>query len=139
MDRKNRVCGRCKQTLPLSAFRRYGEGRQSYCRSCQKAYDAEWYRANRDRRRAKVEADRRAHVAWMDSLKAGPCTDCGRTYPPYVMEWDHLPGTVKKLVLSDTRRSAHAKERILAELENCELVCANCHRERTFGPGRRAA
>ncbi len=75
----------------------------------------------------------------MDSLKEGkPCTDCGRSYPPYVMEWDHLPGTIKKLVLSDTRRAAHAKKRILEELEKCELVCANCHRERTFGPQRRS-
>lgn len=76
----------------------------------------------------------RAHVAWLDSLKEGkPCADCGRIYPPYVMEWDHLPGAKKTLVLSDTRRAAFSKKRILAELEKCELVCANCHRERTFG------
>jgi predicted Fe-S protein YdhL (DUF1289 family) len=76
----------------------------------------------------------------MDALKEGkPCADCGRTYPPYVMEWDHLPGTEKELVLADTRRSAHAKARILAELAKCELVCANCHRERTFGLRRKAA
>jgi hypothetical protein len=136
-----RQCGRCRRSLSVSAFARYGDGYQSYCRACQKEYDAAWYRANKDRRRAKVQADRLAHVAWLDSLKEGkPCADCGRTYPPYVMEWDHLPGAMKTLVLADTRRAAHSKKRILAELEKCELVCANCHRERTFGKrAKRAA
>jgi hypothetical protein len=132
-----RRCGRCELELPTSAFARYGETFQSYCRSCQKEYDEAWYRANKRRRREKVRADRRAHVVWMDSLKEGkPCADCGQTYPAYVMEWDHLPGAAKTMVLSDARRAAHSKERILAELQNCELVCANCHRERTFGKGR---
>jgi hypothetical protein len=126
--------------LPLASFARYGTGYQSYCRSCQKEYDSAWYRANKARRQAKVRADREAYVAWLDSLKEGrPCTDCGRTYPPYVMEWDHLPDAVKTLVLADTRRAAFSRKRILAELEHCELVCANCHRERTFGPRSKKA
>jgi secreted trypsin-like serine protease len=37
------------------------------------------------------------------------------------------------------RVNAVAIERILAELEECELVCANCHRERTFGTKRKRA
>lgn len=128
-----RRCGRCHQRLPSAAFAHYGSGYQSYCRACKKEYDAAWYRTNRAKRRAKVRADRKAHTAWLDSLKEGkPCADCGRIYPPYVMEWDHLPGTVKALVIADTRRAAHGKSRILAELAKCELVCANCHRERTF-------
>src|SRR5262245_39724914 len=109
-----RRCGRCRKDLPVSAFARYGGSYQSYCRSCQRAYDAAWYRANRARRKEKVKADRAAHIAWLDSLKEGkPCADCGRTYPPYVMEWDHLPGSEKALVLADTRRAAHARKRIL--------------------------
>jgi len=55
------------------------------------------------------------------------------------MEWDHLPDVVKTLVLADARRAAFSKKRILAELEKCELVCANCHRERTVGPKRKKA
>ena len=129
-----RRCSRCQRRLPTRGFARYGDSYQSYCRGCQKEYDAEWYRANKAKRQAKVKADRLAHTAWLDSLKEGkPCADCGRTYPPYVMEWHHLPGAEKALVLADTRRAAHSKELILAEIAKCELICANCHRERTFG------
>jgi len=135
-----RRCGRCQQRLPTSAFARYGTGYQSYCRACKKEYDAAWYRANRERRRAKVQADREAYTAWLDSRKEGkPCADCGKLYPPYVMEWDHLPGGQKSLVLADTRKAAYGKERILAELVKWELVCANCHRERTFRRRREEA
>ncbi len=126
--------------MPLTEFGRYGSGFQSYCRPCKKAYDAAWYQANRAKRQAKVRDDRLAQAAWLDSLKEGKsCADCGRTYPPYVMEWDHLPGSVKTLVMADVRRAAFSKGRILAELKKCELVCANCHRERTFGTRRKAA
>jgi hypothetical protein len=135
-----RRCGRCEKSPPVTAFAHRGNGYQSYCRKCQREYDAAWYQANKARRQAKVKADRHAHVAWMDSLKEGiPCADCGNTYPTYVMEWDHLPGVLKRLVLADTRRAAHSRKRILPELEKCELVCANCHREQTFGKRKEAA
>jgi hypothetical protein len=139
-EQESRQCGRCRQLLPTTSFARYGKGHQSYCRACQKEYDAAWYRANKRRRQEKVRADRQEYVEWLDSLKEGrPCTDCGVVYPPYVMEWDHLPGAEKTIELANTRRAAFGKRRILAEIAKCELVCANCHRERTFGTRKRRA
>lgn len=135
-----RICGRCARELPIAAFRRHGEGYQSYCRGCQKEYDAAWYQANKAKRRAKVKEDRYVYLAWLDSLKEGrPCADCAQTFPPYVMEWDHLPGTRKAFSVADTRRAAFGKARVMAEIAKCELVCANCHRERTFRRRRQAA
>lgn len=61
-------------------------------------------------------------------LKAGACTDCGIA-DPAVLEFDHIgPKTMEvgKLV-----REAYRLERLVAEIANCELVCANCHRRRT--------
>ncbi len=128
-----KVCGRCKRELSTTAFARQHDSLQSYCRPCQKEYDAAWYQANRDRRRNKARSDRLAYVQWLDSLKANtPCADCGQIYPSFVMEWDHLPGTVKTLVLGEARNGAYGRQRILKEIAKCELVCANCHRVRTF-------
>lgn len=65
---------------------------------------------------------------WFNELKSAPCQDCNTTYPPYVMDFDHVRG--KKLfgVTSSHHRS---KKQILEEVAKCELVCANCHRIRT--------
>ncbi len=73
----------------------------------------------------------------MQSLKAGmPCADCGETFPPCVMHWDHLPGYLKVDEIGSmvgSRRRAI----VLDELNKCELVCANCHVMRTVRRARR--
>jgi len=67
----------------------------------------------------------------MNSLKAGkPCTDCDDTFPPFVMQWDHLPG-FEKLGDIGTMLGRYPRAVILEELKKCELVCANCHVIRT--------
>lgn len=63
--------------------------------------------------------------------KSSPCVDCGVKYPPYVMHFDHLDPETKTADVSQLTRSGRRIEIILAEIEKCELVCANCHAERT--------
>lgn len=64
---------------------------------------------------------------YLRELRDNPCTDCGQNYPWYVMEFDHLRD--KHLPLS--RMVSASWKQIYAELEKCELVCANCHAVRT--------
>ncbi len=68
------------------------------------------------------------HTEFIRSLKKSPCVDCGKSYPFYVMHFDHLRD--KKRGLSDMKTAS--KETILKEVSKCELVCANCHAERTY-------
>lgn len=58
-----------------------------------------------------------------------PCIDCGVRYPYYVMDFDHLEDK-KQLIssLTSTGRIGALKR----EIEKCEVVCANCHRKRTY-------
>lgn len=59
-----------------------------------------------------------------------PCTDCKKLYPPYVMDFDHLDKSEKLGIVSyftKTGRIAALKK----EIAKCEIVCSNCHRERT--------
>ena len=60
-----------------------------------------------------------------------PCADCKIVYPHYVMQFDHLPGAEK---ISDICKliSKGSKKKILAEIDKCEIVCANCHFIRTW-------
>ena len=73
----------------------------------------------------------------MDSLKMDvACKDCGETFPPHVMHWDHLPGHVK-LDEIGSMVGSRRRDAILTELKKCELVCANCHVMRTVRRARR--
>jgi len=63
-------------------------------------------------------------------IKSAPCFDCGDAYPPYVMDFDHVRGTKVKNV-SRMIVETVPFTRIMEEISKCDLVCANCHRERT--------
>ena len=56
-----------------------------------------------------------------------PCADCGIKYPYYVMQFDHVRG-VKLFNLGNTNSGI---KKVIEEIAKCEVVCANCHMERT--------
>lgn len=84
-------------------------------------------RRNRKKRDQKIKIFREA--------KNKPCADCGESYPYYVMQFDHVPERGPKLVSLNygTITRSIGLARIRAELEKCDVVCANCHAERTWG------
>jgi len=69
--------------------------------------------------------------AYVDDVKANvPCMDCGNVYPPYIMQFDHvLEG--KRGAISNLVREGVSLQVIQTEIDKCELVCSNCHGERT--------
>lgn len=69
--------------------------------------------------------------AFIQSFKEVPCTDCGIQYPPWVMQFDHLRDKKFKL----NRPQSMTVQDILDEIEKCEVVCANCHAQRTHDRG----
>ena len=129
-------CPQCGETKPRAEFHKgalRADGLQPYCKSCRAKIDHERYERSQGRAipRRSLGPDR-GRAAWLLSLKAGrPCTDCGRVYPPQVMQWDHVPGFDK---LGDVSAVCwgRPREEVLAEIAKCELVCANCHNIRTF-------
>lgn len=67
--------------------------------------------------------------AWIDSLKEGlPCQDCGETFAPYIMEYDHVRGVKRHNI---GRMANHKRERVLKEIAKCDLICCACHRVRS--------
>ena len=97
------------------------------------------------------ESRRRKRImirALIVNAKDVPCLDCGRRYPTCVMEFDHVRGE-KHFELSEAGRGSkgkkdrNGKERkrkagssslvaVRDEILKCDVVCANCHRLRTF-------
>jgi hypothetical protein len=102
----------------------------TYCPPCRKEYDAARYRRVRERHKDQAKAWTKRRIQEVQALKRGPCTDCKRSYPTYVMQWDHI-GTDKVACISDMAARA-SLERVMDEISKCELVCANCHAIRTY-------
>lgn len=59
----------------------------------------------------------------------GVCLDCQVEYPPFVMQFDHRDPTEKSFILGSG--SSIGLERKREEALKCDLVCANCHAQRT--------
>lgn len=65
---------------------------------------------------------------WVNKLKQNPCKDCGVILPPEAMDFDHVQEG-KETGISNMW--SWGRDKVLVELDKCDLVCANCHRERT--------
>jgi hypothetical protein len=87
-------------------------------------------RQARDKRRTLEQGPR--HSAFLAEIKlARGCADCGYNKHPAALDFDHLPGHVKRVNLSQMN-GWYGKAAIEAELAKCEVVCSNCHRIRTY-------
>jgi hypothetical protein len=73
---------------------------------------------------------RRENLRKINEIKSNPCTDCGESYPYYVMQFDHI-GDDKSADVSRLLRT-RGWPAIEEEIAKCELVCANCHAIRTW-------
>ncbi len=118
-----RVCKDCGKTAEteeqLKAFVKHKPskyGRKNRCKKCQRKYVGTLKDGIRE---------------FIAELKDVPCTDCGNRYPTVAMDFDHVRG--KKLFgLAFAACELKSKRSLLAEAAKCEVVCANCHRIRTF-------
>ena len=127
-----KTCSQCKIEKPVGEFnfkyRALGK-RHSYCKECGSNLTRRHYRNNK---RQYLDRNYRAltrHREFMRRAKSRPCADCGVQYPYYVMDFDHRDGATKSFMLSDITRAT--SKSLLREIEKCDVVCANCHRERT--------
>jgi len=58
-----------------------------------------------------------------------PCADCGKYYPYWVIDFDHVRGRKRGPMTRFV--GDHSVGTLLAEIDKCDVVCSNCHRDRT--------
>ena len=95
---------------------------------CKKKY----YQDNRQKslERSKQSRDRRK--AYVNKIKESkPCSDCNKYYPYYVMQFDHIPERGAKIGSINNLIRTAGMQKLLGEIEKCEVVCGNCHSIRT--------
>lgn len=132
-----KLCPRCEDTLSTNKFNRNRsrkDGLQAYCKSCQNKYNNETYHKSSTWReqilQAKKNSRRRAQEFMWTILINSSCADCGISNP-LVLEFDHKDPTTKKDNVSTMVARGLGVSSISAEIDKCEVVCANCHRIRT--------
>jgi hypothetical protein len=93
-------------------------------------YYKTWFAKNRVSELGRIRALRVERRALLDAIKLERgCADCGYRAHAVALDFDHVRGEKVDNVGTLAARSSMA--RLLAEIEKCEVVCANCHRVRT--------
>lgn len=130
-------CSACRLDKPTACFS-YADQRRgtlnSYCRTCHAAYRHGHYLENKPDyvRRAIAQVRQRRVVNRREVLRylsGHPCVDCG-TANLVVLEFDHREPDLKFMDVG-TMMISRRWPRVLAEIEKCDVRCANCHRRRT--------
>ena len=132
VSQQQRACKRCGLVKDLSEFnfkQRERGIRHPYCRDCGKALTQSHYRHNKQAYLARNARTYARHRELIRQAKSRPCADCGVQYPYYVMDFDHRAGEAKSFELSSVARKTVRE--IMNEIAKCDVVCSNCHRERT--------
>ena len=70
---------------------------------------------------------KKAYVAKYKMEKG--CSNCGYSESPAALDFDHIDRTKKNFKLSKAYK--YTWEKIHEEIENCVILCANCHRVKT--------
>lgn len=132
MDMK--TCTTCQEEKPREEFSSHPSNRdrlQASCKPCCNAKARVYYLAQRAEKISLARKRKIEMREWLREQKTGPCADCGVTYDPVCMDFDHLPEFTKEDNIANLMRRNASKARLAAEIAKCELVCSNCHRLRT--------
>lgn len=132
-----KTCTHCKVEQPLTNFRvrkAAKDGLQSWCKTCNKAHEANHYANNPERRKTiktntKNMRDVNREYVWR-YLESNPCP-CGES-DPRVLEFDHLDPSTKKDDVSYLVSRSYSLQTIKDEIAKCRVLCANCHRRHTY-------
>ena len=100
------------------------------CKICTRKQCLKYYRSHKQVYR-NILNRQRGNIREMvyDYLSKHPCIDCGEA-DANVLDFDHVRGKKTDTVSRLIGHSCSWK-RIKAEIDRCEVRCANCHRKKT--------
>lgn len=136
MSRKK--CGICLITKSKNQFNKRNDslGIKYLCRKCELVKSVKYNKEHRKRLNILNRKRKENIKKWVNRyLKNKPCLDCKIKYHPYCMDFDHVDGRNKTRTIATLVGDGYSKSRILKEISKCDLICANCHRLRTFKRG----
>lgn len=114
----HKSCPKCKTNLPLTveffSFSKNHNKPSTYCKKCNKESVKAAKLQKRDFKQKALE------------YKGGKCSLCGYNKCPTALEFHHVNPKEKEISVSQYSKF---DEKLRLELDKCELLCSNCHRE----------
>lgn len=121
-----RTCRMCKQELDIELFRyKSGQPRKDGLQTACKPCVLNRLREHRQKMRSLVNR-------WKE-IKG--CSCCGFKGKHFQLDLDHVDPSTKYAQNHRAYEPNWKKERIKEELAKCVILCANCHRMKTFTNG----
>jgi 5-methylcytosine-specific restriction endonuclease McrA len=141
-----KICSKCKQEKSESEFfvkdRKTGR-LHAQCKACyqehRKTYYSEHYKKYHDEyllraRKRRLEVKSILHGNLQAFLSDKKCIMCGEN-DPVVLDFDHINPATKSFSIAKAITYGKKWEEIFAEIQKCQILCANCHRRKTAKEG----
>ena len=95
----------------------------------QKEAQRRYYLKNKEKYAENVRRRRKEYQEWILEIKKKlHCEECNENHPA-VIDFHHLDGDEKEKAISNMVSELLPKKKILAEIDKCIVLCANCHRK----------
>lgn len=92
-------------------------------------YQRAWYKKNKDLQVARNKANKKRKFEWFREYKKTlSCILCGENHHA-TLDFHHRDPKIKEGRITELIVSNRSMENILAEIEKCDVLCANCYRK----------
>ncbi len=135
MEIKCNSCGQLKDEEEFNSRYKALGIRHPTCRECQKPFRRNWYEGSAKERHLKNVKERKKEVRNLAReyvlayLLTHPRVECGER-DPRVLEFHHRDE--KDMAVSELVAGGYSLATIQAEIDKCDVLCANCHRKKTM-------
>lgn len=127
----SKKCTGCNTVKPLEEFcsnRSKPDGRSYRCKPCTATATRAYYRKNEEARKDYTIKRIKAHQEYVKQWKAERgCEKCGLR-EVVCLDVHHIDPSQKEFTVSHMCTGGRSLEFIKKELEQCTVLCANCHR-----------
>lgn len=122
-----RTCKKCQnnyqlEDFPIARITNKEVYRRHICKSC-------YHKIKKSRK--KLIKDN-----YLEIKKKLSCMNCGNN-DFRVLEFDHIDRNTKSFNISDGLKRGYSLEKIRSEMTKCIVLCANCHRIKTYEENNR--
>ena len=128
---ETKVCSKCKVEKSLTFFNQRiaaKDGSSSYCKQCNSESLKNHYYSNKEYYYNKSRNYYLELKEWFINYKQTlKCSKCGESRH-WVLDFHHKDPSIKDGTIAQMLINS-SKEKLLQEIDKCDVLCANCHRD----------